>query len=268
MVLQYILQRNIREEITHNTTHMNISQSLMNNVFEVNCPQSIKLRYIEKVSSDQSEVMKRGLYFEWLLLGQSSQEIPQLEKLKNGSKSQAEKDIDDLAEIAKKTLNSLGIKLDAIKAQLRIEIDGMSGLIDMVANDIENPDRLAIYDVKYTETKYDDRWNGWADLDNKLNSKRQARHYIYLYHLKYGVYLPYYFLVFGKSGWCRVIKCVMTSDSRELHIMEIDTVRNLLSQWKKTDWPAIPTYEKCRDCYVMQHCSYFKSSPDVEQYEV
>ncbi len=59
---------------------MNISQSLMNNVFSVNCPQAIKLRYIDKVATEQSEAMKRGLYFEWLLLGQSSQEAPQLEK--------------------------------------------------------------------------------------------------------------------------------------------------------------------------------------------
>jgi uncharacterized protein YeeX (DUF496 family) len=218
---------------------MNISQSLMNNVFSVNCPQAIKLRYIDKVQTEQSEAMKRGLYFEWLLLGQSSQEAPQLEKLKNGGKSQAEKDIEELAGIAKKTLELLGINMEYIQPQMRLEVDGMSGIIDMVANDIENPDRMAIYDVKYTETKYDDRWNGWADLENKLDSKRQARHYIHLYHLKHGVYLPYYFLVFGKSGWCRVIKCVMTSESLNLHVQEVSTVRTNLYSWERLKWPAL-----------------------------
>jgi hypothetical protein len=247
---------------------MNISQSLMNNVFSVNCPQAIKLRYIDKVATEQSEAMKRGLYFEWLLLGQSSQEAPQLEKLKNGGKSQAEKDIDELAGIAKKTLELLGINMESIQPQMRLEVDGMSGIIDMIANDIENPDRLAIYDIKYTETKYDDRWNGWADLENKLDSKRQARHYIHLYHLKHGVYLPYYFLVFGKSGWCRVIKCVMTSESLNLHVQEVNAVRDMLGTWEKAKWPAVPSYDKCRDCYVAQYCKSVKLTPDVEQYEV
>lgn len=247
---------------------MNISQSLMNNVFSVNCPQAIKLRYVDKVQTQQSETMKRGLYFEWLLLGQSSQEAPQMEKLKNGGKSQAEKDIDELAAIARTTLDLMGIKMDAIQTQVRLEVDGMSGIIDMIANDIENPDRLAIYDIKYTETKYDDRWNGWADLDNKPDSKRQARHYIHLYNLIHGTYLPYYFIVFGKSGWCRVIKCVMTAENLEAHIQEVDLVRSNLKFWKDTYWPALPSYEKCRDCYVAEHCKSVKVTPDVEQYEV
>lgn len=247
---------------------MNISQSLMNNVFSVNCPQAIKLRYIDKVSTEQSEAMKRGLYFEWLLLGQSSQEAPQLEKLKNGGKSQAEKDIDDLAVIARRTLELLGINMGKIDTQMRLEHDGMSGIIDMIANDIENPDRLAIYDIKYTETKYDDRWNGWADLDNKPDSKRQARHYIHLYHLIHGKYLPYYFIVFGKSGWCRVIKCVMTAENLAMHMAEIETVKSNLYSWERLKWPAIPSYDKCRDCYVSEHCASFKATPDVEQYEV
>lgn len=247
---------------------MNISQSLMNNVFSVNCPQAIKLRYVDKVQTQQSEAMKRGLYFEWLLLGQSSQEAPQMEKLKNGGKSQAEKDIDELAAIARTTLDLMGIKMDAIQTQVRLEVDGMSGIIDMIANDIENQDRLAIYDIKYTETKYDDRWNGWADLDNKPDSKRQARHYIHLYNLIHGTYLPYYFIIFGKSGWCRVIKCVMTAENLDMHIQEIDTVRSNLKFWKDTHWPALPSYEKCRDCYVAEHCKSVKVTPDVEQYEV
>lgn len=241
-----------------------ISQSLMNDVFDNPCPKKIYYRWIQKIPVEPSEVMKRGHYFEWLVLGGSTSDMPQLEKLKSGAKSQAEKDLDELAGVAKKTIELLGIDLSKAKVQQRLESDGLSGVIDMVANDIEEPSRRAIYDLKYTETRYDDRFNGWADIESRMGSKRQAKHYIHLWHKIYGEYLPYYFLIFGKSGWCRIIKCVLTNDSLEIHLKDIDVVRAMMYNWDKADWPANPVYEKCKDCPYASVCDSWKFTPEIE----
>jgi len=247
---------------------MNISQSLMTAVLEKPCPYAVYLEYKERKRSEPSDLMKRGHYFEWLLIGSSSSDAPQMDKLKNGGKSQAEKDIDDLAVIAKKTLEGLGVELGGAATQVRIEGDGLSGYIDLVTNDMQDKSRQAIYDIKYTETKYDDRWNGWGSIDDKPSAKRQARHYIYLWHKMHGVYLPYYFLIFGKSGWCRVIKCTVTLESMGIHMQEVEVVRNMLKQWESSKWKATPSYEKCRECRVAEFCEKYKVLPDVEIAEI
>jgi len=247
---------------------MNISQSLMNAVLSKNCAYAIDLQYNQKVERETSETMKRGNYFEWLVLGKSLSDAPQLEKLKSGAKSQAEKDIDDLAEVAKTTLKHLGLNMEDATSQLRIEVQGMSGVIDFVTNDIQDKKRQALYDLKYTETKYDDRWNGWADFERQVDYKRQAKHYIFLWYLVNKEYLPFYFVVFGKSGWCRVIKCVLTQESLDVHVEEVSMVKNLLEQWSKAGYPANPDYEKCADCRVSEHCQYKKIIPDVETVEI
>lgn len=238
----------------------------MTAVLEKPCPYAIKLEYLDKQRSEPSDIMKRGHYFEWCVIGDSSSEAPQLDKLKNGGKSQAEKDIDDLAVIAKRTLEGFGIK--DLTTQVRLEVDGMSGYIDMIARDLSDPNRFAIYDIKYTETRYDDRWQGWADIENRPSAKRQARHYIYLWHKMHGEYLPYYFIIFGKSGWCRIIKCVVSVESLTIHEREIEVVSNMLTQWKKEGWKPQPGYEKCRDCRVAQFCEHYQTLPDVELAEI
>lgn len=247
---------------------MNISQSLMNQVLDKPCPYAIKLEWIDRKRSAPSDLMKKGHYFEYLLIGSSSSETPQLDKLKNGGKSVAEKDIDDLAVIAKKTMEGLGILTEGATSQVRIESEGLSGLIDLVSNDIQDKSRMAIYDIKYTETKYDDRWNGWADIEVKPSAKRQARHYIYLWHKIYGEYLPYYFLIFGKSGWCRIIKCTVSQESMDIHAQEINVVKNMLTIWEKQNWKAEPSYEKCRNCRVAEFCEKYRVLPDVEVAEI
>jgi hypothetical protein len=245
-----------------------ISQSLMNQVFDQACPYAIYLRYVQGIKTEPSEVMKRGHYFEYCVIGDSSSEAPQLEKLKSGGKSQAEKDIDQLAEIAKKILSYYSIDLTNALTQVKIEGNGLSGILDLVANDIQNPERKAIYDIKYTETRYDDRFNGWADIETKINAKRQAKHYIHLWHQVHGEYLPYYFLVFGKSGWCRVIKCMLTKESLDVHLAEIGTVRNMLTQWESSDWKPDNTYLKCRDCGYQDKCKHFNPLPLIEKVDV
>jgi hypothetical protein len=118
--------------------------------------------------------------------------------------------------------------------------------------------------VKYTETKYDDRWQGWADLEKLPDSMRQARHYVRLWHKKHGEYLPYYFFIFGKSGWCRVYKCTVSRETMEMHEREIEVVKGMLQQWKESGWQPSPSYDKCKSCRVSDHCEFMQTLPDIE----
>ena len=74
---------------------------------------------------------------------------------------------------------------------------------------------LAILDLKYTAIKENEsaKWNAyaWADLEHKDFS--QAIHYIELYYQIHNVYLPFFYLVFGKSGWVKFICIDLTKDS-------------------------------------------------------
>jgi len=246
---------------------INISQSLMNLVLDAQCcPYAVKLNYVDRLKSETTELMLRGHVFEYKLLGKSSsdKEIPELPRLMKGGLSQPEKDIDLLVQIARAAMTNMGVDFETAQMQVKILNDkGESGHLDMVAN---FKGRKGIHDVKYTETKYDDRWNGWADLELKPDSKRQARHYIKLWHDIHDEWLPYYFWVFGKSGWIRLIKCTVTEESIDMHEEEIKVTRDLLKRFEREGWKPLPSYEKCKACYMIEHCKYVQTLPDIEQY--
>jgi hypothetical protein len=245
---------------------MNISQSLMNAVLSADaCAKSVFLKHVAHTDNGPSDLMLKGQYFEFKLIGATrSGEVVVLPKLKAGGPSADEKAIDILVDIGKTVMKKMGIDLEKSEAQIEIIIDGEEGHIDLVANDITTPGRRAIYDVKYTETKFDDRWNGWADLSSLPDSMRQARHYVRLWHKKHGEYLPYYFFIFGKSGWCRVYKCTVSRETMDLHQREIDVVKGVLEQWKREGWPASPAYEKCKSCRASNFCDQMQTLPDIE----
>lgn len=232
------------------------------------CPLSIKYRFIDRLS-ESSELMVKGQYFEHCLLGSTRDgNTPEIPKLKMGGKSQGEKDIDALVDIAREIIERLGIDIEQARVQVEIADEFMEGHIDMVANDFEKPGRQAIYDVKYTETKFDDRWSGWADLETKVEAKRQARHYVYLWHKMHGEYLPYYFLIFGKSGWVRVLKCTVSRDTVDMHVREITLTSQQVLSMEAEGWQPRPSYEKCRNCYCAHVCDHVQVLPDIEKHSI
>lgn len=247
-----------------------ISQSLIKAVLPQDaCPLQIKHKFIEGKPSPPSELMVRGQYFEHHLIGatRGGQE-PVLEKLKKGGMSQAEKDLNELITYAKAMFDELGLNVAEGESQVEIQVGELEGHIDHINYDIQNRQRKAIYDVKYTETKYDDRWNGWADFDSLIDPKIQAAQYIMLYHAKYGQYIPYYFLVFGKSFWCRIIKVVVTGQSIVYHTNRIELTKQRLNQWKEDGWPAAPEYYKCAKCPYANECKHVATIPEIETFQI
>jgi hypothetical protein len=248
---------------------MNLSQSLIKNLFdENNCPRAIKYEYLERREGRKTDAMQRGQLFEYYLTGALPRDgkIPELEKGVKGNKLKPETDLEECVSYAKEICRSIGLDLENADKQIKInvEIEGIqcSAYLDMLTKDIDNPAKDAIYDIKYTETKYDDRWNGWANFDEKEDAHIQARHYILLAKEMFGEWMPYYFLIFGKSGWIRIIKCIVTEGSiMNVHMVHILRAKEMLEQHEKAGWIANPEFNKCLDCPHYAYCEDKETAP-------
>lgn len=248
---------------------INISPSLWGKLNSDICPKKIYFEKIEKIKTGPSELMLKGRYFEYHLIGDTADgEIPELPKLKNGSKSADEKALDELLEFAKEVLTANNINFESGQKQVRMEHDGMSGVVDYIGPDFKDNTRLALYDLKYTETREDDRWNGWADLDNRPDAKFQALHYIRLAKESLGVWLPYYFIIFGKSKWAKIIKVVATEIAIANHSIAVNNMKNLLKEMEKNNYPAKPSLQNCFKCEFKDFCSEKSYKSEVEVIEL
>lgn len=247
---------------------INISPSLVNKL-NTACPKQIYYEKIERIKTEPSELMLKGRYFEHHLIGGTVDgEIPELPKLKNGSKSADEKALDELLIFAKEVLNANGIDFESGQKQVRFEHDGMSGVVDYIGLDFLNKDRMALYDLKYTETKEDDRWNGWGDIEYKPDAKFQAIHYIRLAYEEFKVWMPYYFVIFGKSKWVKVIKIVATESSIANHSVAVNASKQRLIELEASGWKPTPILQKCIKCPFNSICSDKSLKSEVEVVEL
>lgn len=242
-----------------------ISQSFYKDVNNADCLFRLCMKYVKGLEEAPTDAMHKGRYFEWHLLGAVRGGVePTFEPLKTGGKPAAQRDLDELVVSARKIMSDLGIDIAKGEKQVRLETDIFVGHLDLVAPDYQKPDRMAIYDVKYTDTKFDDRWNGWGDAENNEDIKIQALHYVYLYNLVRGEYPPFYFVVFGKSGWVRVIKIVVTKDGLNAHVDQLGKIGERLEQFQAAGWSANPDYNRCRDCGFYKVCPHKATKPIAE----
>lgn len=251
------------------------SQSLYKELLNPDtCPLYIKFKYIDCIERTPSDVMVRGQYFEHHLIGSTRNgNIPELPRLKMGGPTQAQKDLDALIPEAKSLLSRLGILSDppehSLIVQPEIIVDDEVAHPDFIGHDFQEPKRRALYDVKYTETALDDRWNGWADFDTtRQGDKFQAVHYTKLYFEKYGFWVPFYFLVFGKSGWVRILKVEITELGMDIYTNDVARAREVYKRHTKNKWSAMPLYNKCNACPYNSICPAAATLPEVETFQI
>ena len=286
-----------------------ISQSVINSMCDFDaCGQHIKFKYFDKVEGAQSDVMFRGNYFEYFVLGDTrDHNFPEFENVnrKNlkptksaskkvkeayllakgvtpdgdideqldlmpedrseGEKCVAQKELDELVQYTLNILLLMGIKPSEGESQVKIETDTLIGHLDHVNKDFAQPTRKAIYDLKYTETKENDRWNGWGDITQNSNALTQAKHYIKLYHEKHGEWIPFYFLVFGKSKWVKCFKVTLSEEGLEAHDRMIESITEQLQGLEQNNFPATPKFNKCAKCEFNQICDFRKMIPEIEE---
>ncbi|MCF3107280.1 PD-(D/E)XK nuclease family protein [Niabella sp. CC-SYL272] len=248
---------------------LQISQSLIKEVLKHDhCPKQVYFSFVEgKDLIEPSEAMLTGRYFESELLGAcrggKKQEAKMINKGKE--KAQAYKDCDELVLFAKGVLDNLGIRISENFIQVELISDFLKGNIDLISNDIISKDDIAIYDIKWTGTKEDDRWNGWGDPANNQDAEIQAVHYTMLYHKKYGVYPPFYFLIFGKDRWVKILRFRFSEDAIELHKERIKYTADKISQYADEKWKGNGSFNKCISCPFYNMCDDRATVPQIEE---
>lgn len=191
-----------------------------------------------------------------------------------GDKLTPYKDCDVLVDFAKETLSKLGLDLSKGLSQLDVKTDLLSGAIDHRNFDIQNPDILANYDVKYSETKEDDRWNGWANPEDKFDAITQAAHYTLVSYEETGFWMPFYFLVFGvsksqnKIKWVKIIRYQFTEDSINKHKADILFTSEAIREYAENDYKGKGTFNKCNNCPFNEICEDRVTVPEIEIYQV
>ena len=242
-----------------------ISQSSMSRYYDPTvCEIAWVHEFVKGKRTPPSEVMQKGLVFEWELIGGCRGGVrPELPKSRAkgklfGTPLKDERDLLELAAQNQMLIDLLGYKL--IEVQPEWKHEDLEAHLDAVAM-IEG--RKCIVDVKYTETAENDFRNGWADLDSKSNI--QPVHYVYMSKLIYGEYLPFYYWIFGKSGWVRLIKVEINPTAIEEHEYNLERFREHLKDFKPQ--PS-RSYNKCRTCPHWDYCDYKTTLPTVELHEV
>ena len=190
--------------------------------------------------------MLDGLVFEQEVIGMSrGGEVYEIPKGKTGKPLKRETDLLELSERSKKTM--LDLEIELIDVQPEWETDELIGHPDAL---IKYKGELAIMDLKYTAIREDEscKWNpyAWNDLEHKDFS--QAIHYIEMYYQIHGEYLPFFYLVFGKSGWCKFILIDLTAESLENYR---DKLKQFKVDFKNFKSVGVKDYSICRKCPVI-----------------
>lgn len=182
-----------------------------------------------------------------------------------GSPAARQVKLDQIIEIAKLVLYHMGLDITKGEKQFFVKAENLSGHLDWVFDDIKDPSVQAIYDVKFTETKLDDWRNGWGEPETKDDAKIQATHYVLTYFKKYGVYPPFYFIVFGVDGWIKFLRYRITPTGLQQHVVLASTVQDMVNDFIKNDWPARPLFNRCLFCDFSEVCTERSVLPEIEE---
>lgn len=193
-----------------------------------------------------------------------------------GEPTQIETDLLLVIDVARKVLKQMGLDTAEGEKQVRLQTDGEIGHLDWIHKDFLNPKGKALYDVKFTLTQPDDWRNGWGEPENKPEARLQSGQYLKLYHDNYGEWLPFYYLIFGRSGWMKVLRMRMTASGLAQHQVLISTSRDKFKEYEQKGWKPRPTFNKCIFCpfsaYKMPDgtvfsCEHRALTPPVQEIE-
>lgn len=225
---------------------MKVSQSGLRDFYN---PEYCQIRweetYINGYRGYPTAAMLDGLVFEQNVIGMSrGGDIYEIPKLKNGKPSKRETDLLKLATEAKNTIMDLDIKL--LDIQPEWETKDLIGHPDAL---ITYKGDKAIMDLKYTAIREDEscRWNPYAWHDLEYKDFSQAIHYIELYYRMKGEYLPFFYLVFGKSGWVKFISIDLSHDSLINYRKKLKDFKEDINDFNPE---PINKYEICRKCPI------------------
>ena len=243
--------------------NIRISQSLIKEVQKEGCELAVK-KMLEGERTEPTEAMLSGLYFEHYLIGSTrGGEVPEFKALKSGNKPKAELDLIDLIDKSKDLLTANDIIIDEVQPEyIHKDIVAHLDAVGSVRGE------KCLIDIKWTGTREDDKWNGWGDPLMKDEAHIQANHYTYTYMMATGKHLPFYFIVFGKSGWCKLIRFNCGESALQRHEGIINETRDKVNQMIKDKFKYEAHLGLCSKCWYKDTCKSFSNHLQIDKIEL
>ena len=236
---------------------MKTSQSLIKDILpEDFCPHYIHLKYKVGLRTEPTEAMENGLFFESELLGSARGGKFELPKNKQGKPYKRELDILENVEYAKAKMDKLKIEIEHVQPHLANE--DRAGHFDALGTINVVP---AIFDVKWTGMSQQQyaREMKYGTLIEEYRT--QARHYQSIDPNK-----DFYFLIFGKSNWCKVIRFAWNSEAVAHHVETKSDIAQVKFE-NLEDYETNPEYSKCEGCRLREQCKLRQHTPNIEDYD-
>lgn len=224
-------------------------------------PKKVKLEYLTSKGKDPD-----------LLHGFTSADLQEvIDKMKpdmtEGDLPQEFKDVRELAREHKgdvvtgegSIFEKLDILIDQVQPEIEHQEEGVTFIMHPDIGAVLNKKELAWIDIKYTDTKEEDRFNGWGDLENMDHT--QAKFYVWLWHLMTGEWIRFNYLIFGKSGWIKWV--AMDFDEATMASFEVE-VMDAIERLKSWSPQPIGKYNVCRSCPFLEKCDKAQRIPEEE----
>lgn len=188
-----------------------------------------------------------------------------------GEKAEAFIKCDATVLFARGVLQNLGLELSQGESQVYEATEFLSSNVDHKNKDLVDKNRKANYDVKWTATQEDDRWNGWGNPDDKEDAKIQALHYTLVDFELTGKINPFYFLVFGQTGggnWAKVIEYKITESDLEAYKQRIAYTAQLVIEYADNNYKGNGSFNKCFSCPFYEICEDKSTKVEIESFTI
>ncbi|HFK5565306.1 TPA: hypothetical protein ACG0AB_000785 [Elizabethkingia anophelis] len=188
-----------------------------------------------------------------------------------GEKAEAFVKCDNTVLFAREVLQNLGLNISKGKSQIYEASEFLSSNVDHRNKDLIDDRIKANYDVKWTATEKDDRWNGWGNPEDKYDAKIQATHYTLVDFELTGNINPFYFLIFGqtsKGNWAKVIRFDVTKEAIEDYKHKIAYTAKKITEYSNENYKGNGDFNKCISCPFYSVCEDKKTIVDIEYYKI
>ena len=269
------------EVLTETPPRIVLSQSIIKRLDDDTlCPRYYYLYYLaEQYKEPTSESMVKGQRFEYLAVGSKNREghIPEIPKLKNGSKSTDELRIEQQAEVFKQVLPHYNMQLllpegqDNPSVTLSYEHGKqvlLTGIYDALVSWNGVP---AILDLKLTASLVS-RWGpngkaGWGDYFNM--DHLQAYLYIYLAERIFKRKMKFVYAVFeyGPDPKFKFIEIKDNSMRRDEMLRRVEDARDKVRAWEAANFPRQGHYQQCAKCAEKETCPARRLVPEMETFD-
>jgi hypothetical protein len=240
---------------------MILRQTSIKHLFE-GCPKKWQGMWIDKtIHFPSNEKQNLGKYFEYLVLGKGAienDEVTDLPRLKNGSKSVSQLRIEAQAQKCSEWLNPLSDNFKGwrlVESQVHNIIPDekrgvkLSYTIDFIGENFY--DELSLFDLKLTSdvtaTRHPKHWgHDVEDLD-----LFQGKFYISNYKKQFNKEVPFRYWIFDYTKDENVLK-ILLDPSKEVY-EEVDDILSdavsLINKYKKIDFEErVPSKDECETC--------------------